>query len=114
MYEAFNIAKVIKERFTLDSKVPKKIWPYDAKTLQLINGQPFDSIGKAADFIYREFWIVLYFIDSWKPYSGLGIYFFSNPLTESDIQKLVGFYKVKVTIFIIELEFEHIMLVVYY
>jgi hypothetical protein len=26
----------------------------------------------------------------------------------------VGFYKVKVTIFIIELEFEHIMLVVYY
>jgi hypothetical protein len=55
LYEAFNIAKVIKERFTLDSKVPKKVWPYDAKTLQLINGQPFDSIGKAADFIYREF-----------------------------------------------------------
>lgn len=41
----FNKAKEAMAKFKLNPSAPKKVWAYDAKTLELIEGKPFDSVG---------------------------------------------------------------------
>lgn len=93
--QAFNLAMEMSEGFTLDPNIPKKVWAYEAKTLQLLNGKPFDSIGKVAKFTDLGFCSVSQCLDTWKPVSTVGLYFFSNPLTKDEIKKLAALYKEK-------------------
>lgn len=48
----------------LSSKEVKRpsvtVWAYDAKTLELINGSPFDSMKKAADYFNVRYRTILF------------------------------------------------------
>jgi hypothetical protein len=61
---AFSLASEINDCFTLDQNTPKKVWVYEAKTLELVNGKPFDSMGEAAKFTDVGFDTVSHFLDT--------------------------------------------------
>lgn len=95
--QAFKVAKeVVKSlNFKLNHSAAIKVWAYNARTLELINGKPFSSIGEAARFFDLLLKTVMYFLDNWKPENSKGIYFFSRALTDAEIKKLKVLYKEK-------------------
>ena len=51
------------------TNVSQKVWVYNARTLELVNGKPFISKGggEAARFGSALLKTVIYFMDNWKP-----------------------------------------------
>ena len=93
--EAFKVAKGVLENLNLklNHSASIRVWVYNAITLELINGKPFNSIGEAARFFDILLKTITYFLDRWKPEKSQGLYFFSRPLTDSEIAKLVAPFK---------------------
>jgi group I intron endonuclease len=79
-----NILKDVK----LISKIAQKVWVYDAKTLDLITGSPFQSKHQASNILDISRSVINYFIDTKKPEGIKGTYLFSRPLEESEIKSL--------------------------
>lgn len=92
---AFKVASDAVESLSLHHSAAKKVWAYNAITLELINGKPFSSIGEASRFFELLLNTVLYFIDRWSPENSKALYFFSRPLTDAEIKKLIALYKNK-------------------
>lgn len=70
------------------SNVAQKVWAYDALTLNLIKGSPFESKSQASNILNFSKNVLNYFIDTNKPEGIKGTYLFSKPLKESEIQSL--------------------------
>ena len=70
------------------SNVAQKVWAYDALTLNLIKGSPFESKTQASNILNFSKNVLNYFIDTNKPEGIKGTYLFSKPLKESEIQSL--------------------------
>ena len=70
------------------SNIAQKVWAYDAITLNLIKGSPFESKGQASNILGISRKVINYFIDTNKPEGVKGTYLFSKPLEESEIQSL--------------------------
>lgn len=67
------------------SNMAIKVWAYDAKTLTLLKGSPFESKTQAANHIGISRDVINYFLDTKKPEGVKGTYLFSRPL--EDIEK---------------------------
>jgi hypothetical protein len=61
---------------------------YDAKTLDLITGSPFQSKHQASNILDISRSVINYFLDTKKPEGIKGTYLFSRPLEESEIKSL--------------------------
>jgi|HigsolmetaGSP11D_1036233.scaffolds.fasta_scaffold05338_2 hypothetical protein len=72
----------------ITSNIAQKVWAYDAKTLNLIKGSPFESKTQASNTLGISRYVISYFIDTNKPEGVKGTYLFSKPLEESEIQSL--------------------------
>lgn len=70
------------------SNIAQKVWAYDALTLNLIKGSPFESKTQASNILNLSRNVINYFIDTNKPEGIKGTYLFSKPLKESEIQSL--------------------------
>ena len=70
------------------SNIAIKVWAYDAKTLTLLKGSPFQSKSQAANHIGISRDVVNYFIDTKKPEGVKGTYLFSKPLEGIEIKNL--------------------------
>jgi hypothetical protein len=70
------------------SNIAIKVWAYDAKTLTLLKGSPFQSKSQAANHIGISRDVVNYFIDTKKPEGVKGTYLFSRPLEDIEIKGL--------------------------
>ena len=79
-----NILKDVK----LIGNIAQKVWVYDAKTLDLITGSPFQSKLQASNILGISRSVINYFIDTKKPEGIKGTYLFSRPLEESEIKSL--------------------------
>lgn len=79
-----NILKDVK----LISNIAQKVWVYDAKTLDLITGSPFQSKLQASNTMGISRRNINYSIDTKKPEGVKGTYLFSKPLKESEIKSL--------------------------
>lgn len=105
--KAFEVAKGVVENlnFKLSHSAPIKVWAYNARSLELINGKPFISIGEAARFLGLLLKTIMHFLDNGRAESSTATYFYRKPLTEAEIRKLRAlheekgnfiFYRVKV------------------
>lgn len=65
-----------------------KIWCYDAKTLDLIKGSPFDSKTQASKCLGISRRVIDSFLDTGKPEGVKGTYLYSRPITNSEIKTL--------------------------
>lgn len=70
------------------SNIAIKVWAYDAKTLTLLEGSPFQSKSQAANHIGISRDVVNYFLDTKKPEGVKGTYLFSRPLEYIEIESL--------------------------
>ena len=70
------------------SNIAQKVWAYDALTLNLIKGSPFESKSQASNILNFSKNVLNYFIDTNKPEGIKGTSLFSKPLKESEIQSL--------------------------
>lgn len=66
-----------------------KIWVYDAKTLKLIEGSPYDSKNKASLALGISTRVIDYFLDRDKAEGVKGNYFYSRPLNYQEIKNLL-------------------------
>jgi len=73
----------------LNKVTPIKIWAYDAKTLNLIEGSPFDSKNKASLALGISTRVIDYFLDKDKAEGVKGNYIYSRPLSDEIIQNLL-------------------------
>lgn len=62
---------------TLISSDAKKVWIYEAKTLNQVEGSPFFSKRQASDVLGISRKVINYFIDTNKPEGIKGTYIFS-------------------------------------
>jgi hypothetical protein len=88
--EIFDLAKNISNELNLNSNIAKKVWAYDAKTLELIKGSPFVSKTQASKVLSISRDIISYFIDTNKAEGIKGTYLFSNQLNCEEINKLLN------------------------
>ncbi len=65
-----------------------KVWAYDAYTLELIEGSPFSSKNKAATDLDMSMTLLNFNIDKSRA-CGKGVYLFSRPLKDNEIQSLL-------------------------
>nr|NP_074959.1 orf699 [Podospora anserina] len=79
-----NILKDVK----LVSNIATKVWAYDALTLDLIKGSPFESKTQASNILGISRNVINYFIDTKKAEGIKGTYLFSRPLEELEITSL--------------------------
>lgn len=87
--EIFDLVKNISHELKLNSNIPKKLWAYDAKTLELISGSPFVSKSQASKALSISRDVISYFIDTNKAEGIKGTYLFSNRPGCEEIQKLL-------------------------
>lgn len=73
---------------TLRSSTAKKVWVYDAKTLNQVEGSPFLSKHHASDLLGISRKVINYFIDTKKPEGIKGTYIFSAPINDLEIKSL--------------------------
>jgi len=88
--EIFDLVKNISNELKLNSNIAKKVWAYDARTLELIKQSPFDSKSQASKVLNISRDIISYFMDTKKAEGIKGTYFFSNKLNKEEIQKLLN------------------------
>jgi hypothetical protein len=88
--EIFDLVKNISNELNLNSNIAKKVWAYDAKTLELIKGSPFVSKTQASKVLSISRDIISYFIDTNKAEGIKGTYLFSNQLNCEEINKLLN------------------------
>jgi len=79
-----NILKDVK----LVSNIAQRVWAYDALTLDLIKGSPFESKTQASNILGISRSVINYFIDTKKAEGVKGTYLFSRPLEELEITSL--------------------------
>lgn len=77
----------------LNKVTPIKIWVYDAKTLKLIEGSPYDSKNKASLALGISTRVIDYFLDKDKAEGVKGNYIYSRPLNDKEIKNLLEFSK---------------------
>jgi group I intron endonuclease len=70
------------------SNMAIEIWAYDAQTLTLLKGSPFQSKTQAANLIGISRDVINYFLDTKKPEGVKGTYLFSRPLEDIEIKGL--------------------------
>jgi hypothetical protein len=88
--EIFDLVKNISNELNLNSNIAKKVWAYDAKTLELIKGSPFVSKTQASKVLSISRDVISYFIDTNKAEGIKGTYLFSNKLNCENINKLLN------------------------
>jgi len=88
--EIFDLVKNISNELNLNSNIAKKVWAYDAKTLELIKGSPFISKSQASKVLSISRDVISYFIDTNKAEGIKGTYLFSNQLNCEEINKLLN------------------------
>lgn len=66
-----------------------KVWCYDAKTLELIKGSPFDSKTKASKALGIRRSVIDYFLDTGKAEGVKGTYLYTRPITDKEIKNLL-------------------------
>ena len=69
--------------------VAVEVWCYDAKTLELIKGSPFESIRKASKALGISRNVIDYFIDTGKAEGIKGTYLYTRPITDKEIKNLI-------------------------
>lgn len=72
----------------LNNNIAIKIWAYDAKTLTLLDGSPFESKSQAAKHIGISRDVLNYYLDTKKPEGVKGTYLFTRPLKDIEIKSL--------------------------
>ena len=85
-----SLVKTSSSGLNLDSNIAKRIWAYDAKSLEPIKGSPFPSKTQASTYIAISRSVIIYLIDTWKAEGTKGTYIFSRPLLKLEIKKLQG------------------------
>jgi hypothetical protein len=88
--EIFDLVKNISNELNLNSNIAKKVWAYDAKTLELIKGSPFVSKTQASKVLSISRDVISYFIDTNKAEGIKGTYLFSIQLNCEEINKLLN------------------------
>ena len=88
--EKFDLVKNISNELKINSNIAKKVWAYDAKTLELIKGSPFVSKSQASKVLSISRDVISYFIDTYKAEGIKGTYLFSNQLNCEEINKLLN------------------------
>lgn len=73
----------------LNKVTPIKIWVYDANTLKLIEGSPYDSKNKASLALGISRGVIDYFLDKDKAEGVKGNYLYSRPLNDKEIKNLL-------------------------
>lgn len=71
------------------SNIAQEVWAYDAITLDLIEGSPFQSKTVASNFLGISRNVINYFLDTKSPEGVKGTYLFSRPLENSEIKSLL-------------------------
>jgi hypothetical protein len=84
----FSQVKTLSSGLNLDSNIAKKVWVYEAKTLDSVKGSPFPSKMQASASIGVSRNVISYFMDTGKAEGVKGTYIFSRPLLEREITKL--------------------------
>lgn len=88
-----KLVKKTTEELNLDPTKPKKVWVYtvSGNKIVLVNNEPFNSRGLAADFLGTSHNVVRYFMDSITGKGFKGYYLFSKPLTIKELENLLKF-----------------------
>lgn len=78
----------------------RKIWIYDAKTLELVNGEAFKNMKQAGDCFKIDYRIIRYHLDTKSAISrdGLSIYIFSDELSADLKSELIRGASSKVSV----------------
>jgi len=85
--EIFDSVKNVSNELKLNSNIAKKVWAYDAKTLELIKGSPFVSKSQASKALGISRDVINYFIDTNKSEGIKSTYLYSNQLNNKEITK---------------------------
>jgi len=85
--EIFDSVKNVSNELKLNSNIAKKVWTYDAKTLELIKGSPFVSKSQASKALGISRDVINYFIDTNKSEGIKSTYLYSNQLNNKEITK---------------------------
>lgn len=88
--EIFDLVKKVSSKLKLNSNIAKEVWAYDAKTLEIIKGNPFVSKSQASKVLGISRDVTSYFINKNKAEGIKGTYLFSNKLNEDEINKLLN------------------------
>ena len=88
--EIFDSVKNVSNELKLNSNIAKKVWAYDAKTLELIKGSPFVSKSQASKALSISRDVISYFIDTNKSEGIKSTYLYSNQLNNKEINKLLN------------------------
>ena len=73
----------------LNKVTPIKVWAYEAKTLKLIEGSPFESKNKASSALGISRTVIDYFLDKDKPEGVIGNYLYTRSLDNHEIENLL-------------------------
>ena len=87
--QVFNSSKLNTPCGLVNRVVAIKVWCYDAKTLELIKGSPFDSKVKASKALGISRRVIDYFLDTGKAEGVKGSYLYSRPLSDKEIKNLI-------------------------
>lgn len=87
--EEFNKSKQNTPANQVNQVLPIEVFSYDAKTLELIKGSPFDSKTKASKALGISRKVIDYFIDTGKAEGVKGTYLYSRPLIKKEIKDLL-------------------------
>lgn len=88
--DIFDSVKNVSNELKLNSNIAKKVWAYDAQTLELRKGSPFVSKSQASKILGINRDVINYFIDANKAEGLKGTYLYSNQLNEKEINKLLN------------------------
>ena len=87
--QVFSSSKLNTPSGLVNKVVAIKVWCYDAKTLELIKGSPFDSKVKASKALGIRRSVIDYFLDTGKAEGVIGTYLYSRPLSDKEIKNLL-------------------------